>query len=76
MLTGSKQQIAQKVADLEGDVREAIAFIEEPVNLRSTGDANAAEDIFAEMEPYTVRVGDVDDSREALYTRWNGEWRD
>jgi hypothetical protein len=31
------------------------------------------EDIFAEMEPFTVRVGGVDDSREAIYTRMEGE---
>ncbi len=74
VLTGSKQEIAQKVASLEGEVREAIVFIEEPADLRRPGEgAQDAEDIFAEMEPYMVHVGDVDDSREALYTRREGE---
>ena len=75
VLTGSKQEIAQKVASLEGEVREAIVFLEEPADLRPAG-AEAgqdAENIFAEMDPYTVHVGDVDDSREALYTRRDGE---
>jgi hypothetical protein len=75
VLTGSKQEIAQKVASLEGEVREAIVFIEEPADLRPPGGEGAqdAEDIFAEMEPYMVHVEDVDDSREALYTRQEGE---
>ncbi len=69
VLTGSKQEIAQKVANLEGEVREAIVFIEEPADLRPPGGTGAQDpDIFAEMEPYTVQVRDVDDSREALYT--------
>ena len=79
VLTGSKQEIARKVADLDGEVREAIVFVEEPADLRSTfgegggADAQNAEDIFAEMEPYMVHVGDADDSREALYTRLEDE---
>ncbi|MBW3596670.1 MAG: hypothetical protein KY475_05280 [Planctomycetes bacterium] len=32
-----------------------------------------AEDIFAEMRPFMVDVADVDDSREAIYTRLEGE---
>ena len=75
VLTGSKQEIAQKVANLEGEVREAIVFVEESADLRRPGGAGTqdVEDIFAEMEPYMVHVGDVDDSREALYTRQEGE---
>jgi hypothetical protein len=83
ILTGSsKQEIAQKVASLEGEVREAIVFIEDPSSAGSRGagaggegpkDAAAAEDIFAEMDPYMVHVADVDDSRESLYTRREGE---
>jgi hypothetical protein len=75
VLTGSKQEIAQKVASLDGEVREAIVFIEESADARPSGgegDENA-EDVFAEMEPYVVHVRDVDDSREALYTRQEGE---
>jgi hypothetical protein len=75
VLTGSKQEIAQKAASLEGEVREAIVFVEEPADLRPTGAEGVqdAENIFAEMEPYMVHVADVDDSREALYTRHEGE---
>jgi hypothetical protein len=29
----------------------------------------SAVDLFAEMEPYTVRRGDADDSREGVYRR-------
>jgi hypothetical protein len=75
VLTGSKQEIAQKVANLEGDVREAIVFVEESTHLRPpNGDgAEDAADIFAEMAPYMVHVAGVDDSREALYTRQEDE---
>ena len=30
VLTGSKQEIADKVAEIDGDIREAIVFIDEP----------------------------------------------
>ncbi len=75
VLTGSKQEIAQKVANLEGEVREAIVFVEEPADLRPAGEQGAqdADDIFAEMQPFMVHVDDVDDSREALYTRQDVE---
>lgn len=76
VLTGSKQEIAQKLASLEGEVREAIVFIEEPSDAsgQSRPDVPATvEELFAEMEPYTVQVGHVDDSREAIYTRMEGE---
>ena len=75
VITGSKQEIAQKVANLEGDVREAIVFVEETADSRPAPREGTqdAEDIFAEMAPYTVHVEDADDSREALYTRQEGE---
>ena len=75
VLTGSKQEIAQGVADIEGDVREAIVFPDEPapaacVNAASAdGNGEAAADILAEMEPYTVQVNDFNDAREAIYSR-------
>jgi hypothetical protein len=71
VLTGSKVEIAESIARIEGEVREAIVFVEEPSD--STALPLLEEDIFAEMEPYTVEVDDVDDSREAIYTRMNGE---
>jgi hypothetical protein len=68
LLTCSNSEIAQRVARLDGVVGEAIVFVEEPA------DSSTVEgDIFAEMEPFTVRVGSVDDSRESLYTRLEGE---
>jgi hypothetical protein len=71
VLTGSKQEIAQQLANLQGEVRQAIVFIEEPApNLPVPA---TVEEMFAEMEPYTVKVGDVDDSRDAIYTRMEGE---
>lgn len=67
VLTGSKQQIAQQVAHLEGEVREAIVFIEEPIGATTQPLPQSAEELFKEMEPYTVQVADFDDSREGIY---------
>jgi hypothetical protein len=68
ILTGSKSEIAESVARINGVVREAIVFVEEPAD-----SSMLEEDIFAEMEPFTVRIGKVDDSRESLYTCLEGE---
>lgn len=75
LLTGSKQQIAQQVANLQGDVREAIVFIDEPDGAPAQPPVPATvEELFKEMEPYMAHSdGNVDDSREAIYTRMEGE---
>jgi hypothetical protein len=70
VLKGSKQQIAQSVAEIPGEVREAMVFVEDSPDMNS---AAAGEDIFAEMEPFTVKAGDVDYSRDSLYSRQEGE---
>jgi hypothetical protein len=72
VLKGSKQEIAQKVASLEGEVREAIVFIEEPPGV-PIPPGGTAEELFAEMEPYTVQVGNADYSRAGIYSRMPGE---
>jgi hypothetical protein len=73
VLTGSKQEIAEKLARLSGEVREAIVFEEEPETVPGPTTPDA-EDIFAEMRLYLVDVEeDLDDSREAIYTRMEGE---
>jgi hypothetical protein len=72
-LKGSKQEIARQVANLEGEVREAIVFIEPPADASTPPVPATVEELFAEMEPYMVDVGDVDDSREAIYQRMEGE---
>ena len=70
VLTGSKQEIADNVLRLPGEVREAIVFVEEP---SGTVEKGFGEDIFAEMEAYSVRAGGADYSREALYSKTEGE---
>ncbi len=70
ILRGSKQQIAETVARISGEVREAIVFVEEPSDVARSP---SGEDIFAEMEPFMVAVGDADYSRELFYTRMEGE---
>ena len=70
VVTGSKQEIADTVLRIPGEVREAIVFIEEP---SGTDGGVSGEDIFVEMEPFSVRVGGADYSREALYSRTEDE---
>lgn len=74
VVTGSKQEIAETVARIDGDVREAIVFIQEPSDSAGPGAANGTGgDVFAEMEPFTVRRGDADGSRDSIYRRMEGE---
>jgi hypothetical protein len=71
ILRGSKQEIAEAVVRIAGEVREAIVLVEEPAD--QVPPPVPGEDIFAEMEPYMVNVGNADFSREAIYTRQEGE---
>jgi hypothetical protein len=73
VLRGSKQEIAANLARIAGEVREAIVFEEEPAPAVPGARTRDAEDIFAEMLPFMVDAPDVDDSREAVYTRTDGE---
>jgi len=73
VLTGSKAEIAQNVARIDGVIREVIVFVEEPTDVIPAPMRLGEEDIFAQMEPFMVQVGDADDSREAIYSRMEGE---
>ena len=73
VLRGSKQEIAEGLARIRGEVREAIVFEEEPAPAAPGAEAPDADDIFAEMRPFMADVRDVDDSREAIYSRLEGE---
>ncbi len=70
VLKGSKQEIAASLVRISGEVHEAIVFEEEAAHATAPV---ATEDIFAEMTPFMVDVPMLDDSREAIYTRMNGE---
>jgi hypothetical protein len=71
VLRGTKQQIAENLAQMPGEVREAIVFVDEPTPTEAR--MPDREDIFAEMRPYMVSVEDLNDAREAVYTRGQGE---
>jgi hypothetical protein len=73
VLKGSKQEIAENLVRISGEVREAIVFVEEPAPAAPGTRGPDAEDIFAEMRPLMVGAQDVADSREAIYTRTEGE---
>jgi hypothetical protein len=73
VLRGTKQEIAAALAGLNGEVREAIVFVDDAAAAAPGAPAAGAGDIFAEMAPLMVDVPDVDDSREAIYSRADGE---
>ena len=73
LLTGSKQQIAQQVVSLVGEVRQALVFVEEPIDAATQPVPETVEGLFKEMEPYSADVKHFDDSREAIYQRTEGE---
>lgn len=73
VLTGSKQEIAQQLANLTGEVREAIVFIEEPTAAEIQSPPETVEELFREIDSHATNVVDFDDSRESIYTRRVGE---
>ncbi len=73
VLKGSKQEIAEGLVQIDGDVREAIVFVEEPAGAAPIALPDNGEDMFAEMGPLMVDVPEVDDSREAIYSRMESE---
>jgi hypothetical protein len=78
IVTGSKREIAEAVARIDGTVREAIVFVDEPQSTMKNGLQNQAQngtavDPFAEMDPFTVRRGNIDHSRDAICNGGDGE---
>ncbi len=73
VLRGSKQEIAERLVRIGGEVREAIVFEDEPAPARSDAAPGEPENIFAEMAPFMVDAQNADDSREAIYARMQGE---
>jgi hypothetical protein len=73
VLKGSKKELAEGLAQINGDVREAIVFVDDSAPSASGNPAVGTEDIFAEMRPFLVQAPDIDDSREAIYSRLKGE---
>ncbi len=69
ILKGSKPEIAESVARLPGEVREAIVFVDEPLDETEA----SPEDLFGSMEPFATHAGGADYSREALYSRMEDE---
>ncbi len=69
ILRGSKREIAESVAQIPGEVREAIVFVEEPLDLTES----SPQELFASMEPFATHAGGADYSREALYSRMENE---
>ena len=73
ILRGSKQEIAERIVKINGEVREAIVFEDESAPPPPDVAPHEPEDIFAEMASFMVDTPKIDDSREAIYTRGDGE---
>jgi hypothetical protein len=73
VLRGSKQEIAESLTRISGEVREAIVFVDQPASATPATGAHDTEDIFSEMLPFIVDVPNQDDSREAIYSQLEGE---
>ncbi len=74
VLTGTKQEIVERMTEINGEIREAIVFVEEDGPSTTVAPDTPSSDIFAEMEPYSVRTDHIDDSRNAIYQRAEGEF--
>jgi hypothetical protein len=72
VLQGSKQEIADRIMQMPGDISQVIVLTEEPKPV-AFEPPKLDEDMFTEMEPYMSDATYVDDSREAIYTRMEGE---
>ncbi|MFN0136010.1 MAG: hypothetical protein ACKVS9_07815 [Phycisphaerae bacterium] len=83
VLTGTRQSIADEIARLDVEVREAIVFLDE-TGAKPTVAASACTstrgsqpiavaEFFAEMDDDAVLTTHVDDSREAIYRESPGE---
>lgn len=68
VLKGSKQEIAEGLVQINGDVREAIVFVAEPAGAAPIALPDEDKDIFAEIHSLMVDVPEIDDSREAIYS--------
>ncbi len=73
VLKGSKQEIADRLVQIKGEVREAIVFKDESAPPLANIFPSEPEDIFAEMASFMVDTPKIDVSREAIYTRVDGE---
>jgi hypothetical protein len=68
VLTGTRADIAERLAKLDGEIREVIVLIEEMQKSPAPAPLpESAEDMFAEMAPYMSDAIDVDYSRAAMY---------
>ena len=70
VLTGSKAEIAEALAQIDGEIREVVVVVAESADAVPPLDE---EDIFAEMEPYMVNVGNADDSAGGDLRLYGGE---
>ncbi len=72
VLTGSKQEIMEQIAQISFAIQKVVVLVDKSVRPASDP-PKPGEDIFAEMEPYMSDATDVDWSREAIYTPMEGE---
>jgi hypothetical protein len=75
IVEGSPRELAEKIAAIVGDHRIRVMLMNE-VGAGAKNPPRTEQEIqaaLAEFDAMAVRVGHVDDSREAIYTRMEGE---
>jgi hypothetical protein len=75
VLIGTREQILEELAHIEGPIREVVVLVEEPAAAIAPIKGEPEEDIFKEMEPYMTNVDldSLDLSREAIYAEYPDE---
>jgi hypothetical protein len=70
---GSATEIANQIAQVAGNRRVSVLLMEDVTSTGSRVSVEEFEKVMEEIRAEAARVGHVDDSREALYTRLEGE---
>ncbi len=75
VIEGSRQQIAEQVLRIDGHIAKAVVYLDDPADVARSPRLSDQqfEKLMAEAQADTVAVGHMDDSREAIYTRMEGE---
>jgi hypothetical protein len=75
VVQGTRQQIADRLTRIDGNVVEAIFFVDEASNGKTAPPLtdDQFEQLLREMKAQTVSVGRADYSRQSIYSPMEGE---
>jgi hypothetical protein len=76
IVEGSPKEIAEQITQIAGERRVSVLLINDSPSDSASANRPSDDEIekaLADIRALAVRVGHVDDSREAIYTRQEGE---